>query len=93
MCAAICVGLLVLLVGGSLAFWGLKKRKFIKLKQKFFKKKWWIAIGFCSKNAKTFTAYHPTRVIGQGGSGVVYKGILQNNEIVAIKKSKFCDQS
>lgn len=83
MCAAICVGLLVLLVGGSLAFWGLKKRKFIKLKQ-VFERNGGLLLGFV-KNAKTFTAedlkkatnnYHPTRVIGQGGSGVVFKGIL-----------------
>lgn len=101
MCAAICVGLLVLLVGGSLGFWGLKKRKFIKLKQKFFERNGGLLLGSV-KNAKTFTAedlkkatnnYHPTRVIGQGRFGVVYKGILQNNQIVAIKKSKFCDQS
>ena len=74
MCAAICVGLLVLLVGGSLGFWGLKKRKFIKLKQKFFERNGSLLLGSV-KNAKTFTAedlkkatnnYHPTRVIGQG---------------------------
>ena len=36
MCAGIGVGLLVLLVGGSWIYWGLKKRKLIKFKEKFF---------------------------------------------------------
>ena len=52
MCAAICVGLLVLPVGGSLGFWGLKKRKFIKLKQKFFERNGGLLLGSV-KNAKT----------------------------------------
>lgn len=38
--------------------------------------------------------YHESRVIGQGGYGTVYKGILPpNNREVAIKKSKVSDQS
>ena len=50
--AAICVGLLVLLVGGSLAFWGLKKRKFIKLKQKFFEKNGGLLLGSVKRMPK-----------------------------------------
>ena len=36
MCAGISVGLLLLFVGGSWIYWGLKKRKLIKLREKFF---------------------------------------------------------
>ena len=36
MCAGISVGLLLLFVGGSCIYWGLQKRKLIKLKEKFF---------------------------------------------------------
>ncbi|KAF3450481.1 hypothetical protein FNV43_RR06564 [Rhamnella rubrinervis] len=33
--------------------------------------------------------YHENRIVGQGGYGIVYKGILPTNKVVAIKKSKF----
>ncbi|KAI3926393.1 hypothetical protein MKX01_032581 [Papaver californicum] len=37
--------------------------------------------------------FNPSRIIGKGGHGTVYKGMLPGGEIVAIKKSKLVDET
>jgi serine/threonine protein kinase len=37
--------------------------------------------------------YNKSRILGQGGYGTVYKEVLPDNKVVAIKKSKISDQS
>ncbi|RZC75752.1 hypothetical protein C5167_000195 [Papaver somniferum] len=37
--------------------------------------------------------FNPSRIIGKGGQGTVYKGMLPDGEIVAIKKSKLADET
>uniref|UniRef100_A0A0D9W8X8 Protein kinase domain-containing protein n=1 Tax=Leersia perrieri TaxID=77586 RepID=A0A0D9W8X8_9ORYZ len=38
-------------------------------------------------------SYSESRILGRGGSGTVYKGILPNNSVIAIKKSILFDES
>jgi serine/threonine protein kinase len=96
-------------VGGSWISWALKRRKLLKLKENFFKQNGGLMLqqqlsshrGSVESN-KIFSAeelkkatnnYDKSRVLGQGGYGTVYKGVLPNNKVVAIKKSKISDQS
>ncbi|KAK7850557.1 wall-associated receptor kinase 1 [Quercus suber] len=108
MCVGIGVGLLVLLVGGSWIYWGLKKRKHIQLKEKFFQQNGGILLQQKLSNhqgsveaTKIYSAeelekatnnYNESRVLGQGGYGTVYRGILPDNKVIAIKKSKIGSQ-
>jgi len=84
-----------------------KKRKFIKLKEHFFQQNGGLLLqqqigrhGGSSEIAKVFKVeelkeatnnFDEGKILGQGGQGIVYKGVLQDNRIVAIKKSKVSD--
>ncbi|CAL9015990.1 unnamed protein product, partial [Prunus brigantina] len=90
----------------SWTYWGTKKRRFIKLKEKYFQENGGFLLqqqlasrGGSMERMKIFTAeelekatnnYHESRVLGEGGYGTVYKGILEDDKVVAIKKSKIC---
>ncbi|KAG2708899.1 hypothetical protein I3760_05G214000 [Carya illinoinensis] len=106
---AISIGLLGLFVGGSSIYCGLKRRKLIKLKEKFFEQNGGLLLqqklsnySTSTETAKIFSAeelenatnnYDERRILGQGSYGTVYRGDLPVNKVVAIKKSKLCDQS
>ncbi|XP_059455151.1 putative wall-associated receptor kinase-like 16 [Corylus avellana] len=103
------IGFLVLLVGASWIYWGLKRRKLIKLKEKFFKQNGGLMLQqqlsnfegsvepakiFSTKELKKATNnYDESKILGQGGNGIVFKGVLPGNKAVAIKKSKVFDRS
>ncbi|XP_077215979.1 wall-associated receptor kinase 2-like [Tasmannia lanceolata] len=103
----VCVSLLFLLVSSSWLYWGIKKRRLIKLKEKFFQQNGGMLLQQristnenVTETAKIFTEeelrratdnYDQSRIIGRGGSGTVYKGILSDHRIVAIKKSRVAD--
>ncbi|KAJ0703104.1 putative protein kinase RLK-Pelle-WAK family [Helianthus annuus] len=43
--------------------------------------------------AKATDNFNENRILGRGGQGTVYKGMLTNGRIVAVKKSKLLDES
>ncbi|KAL3715445.1 hypothetical protein ACJRO7_007218 [Eucalyptus globulus] len=86
----------------------MKKRKEIKLKEKCFKRNGGLLLEselsspqgnveksklFNSKDLEKATDnFNEDRILGQGGQGTVYKGMLTDGKIVAIKKSKVIDE-
>ncbi|KAL8226334.1 hypothetical protein R6Q57_016166 [Mikania cordata] len=90
-------------------YYGLKQRRTIKSREMFFKKNGGLILQkilFESKQpthmAKIFAArvlekatnnFNKANVIGQGGYGTVYKGTLEDQTMVAIKKSKSIDET
>ncbi|XXG50356.1 hypothetical protein AAC387_Pa02g4386 [Persea americana] len=79
----------------------------MKLKEKFFQQNGGLMLQqkISTRRSETFKIftieeleratnnYDASTIVGQGGSGIVYKGVLPNNRIVAIKKSKLVDAS
>ncbi|KAL5980106.1 hypothetical protein ACLOJK_036573 [Asimina triloba] len=106
---AVGLGLLALLVTASWLYWGLKKRRLMKLREKFFKQNGGLLLQQqislrqgASETSQIFSAkelekatnnYSESQILGKGGYGTVYRGILSDNRIVAIKKSKIIDEN
>ncbi|KAM4080967.1 hypothetical protein ACJW30_11G057700 [Castanea mollissima] len=98
------LGLLFLLIGGWWSYKAIKKRQNIKRKEKFFKRNGGLLLQqqlssseanvektklFNSKDLEKATDhFNVNRILGQGGQGTVYKGMLADGKIVAVKKSK-----
>ncbi|KAL5583326.1 hypothetical protein UlMin_015768 [Ulmus minor] len=103
------LGALVLAVIAWRLFKFVKKRKAIKRREKFFKQNGGLLLQqeissgktnvektkvFNSKELEKATEnFNTDRVLGQGGQGTVYKGMLTDGKIVAVKKSKIADQT
>ncbi|KAK6140861.1 hypothetical protein DH2020_025393 [Rehmannia glutinosa] len=85
----------------------LKKRRVRRVKQKFFKRNGGLLLEqqmtshdsvlermriFTSKELEKATdRFNESRILGRGGQGTVYKGMLSDGRIVAVKKSKQVD--
>ncbi|XP_022722176.1 wall-associated receptor kinase-like 8 [Durio zibethinus] len=102
------IGTILVLLGTWHLYKVLKRRKTIKMKQKYFKRNGGLLLQqqlscnegnvekirlLTSKELEKATDYYnENRILGQGGQGTVYKGMLTDGSIVAIKKSKMVDE-
>ncbi|KAL5729335.1 hypothetical protein ACHQM5_002306 [Ranunculus cassubicifolius] len=99
-------GFVFLLMGGFWLFLSIMKRKQFKQREMFFEKNGGLLlkqkISSNEESVKIFTSeelkqatnnYDQDRILGQGGSGTVYKGILPDLKIVAIKKSRMMNEN
>ncbi|KAG7647081.1 putative wall-associated receptor kinase 2 RLK-Pelle-WAK family [Arabidopsis thaliana] len=103
------IGFSVIMLGISCLQQKIKHRKNTELRQKFFEQNGGGMLiqrvsgaGPSNVDVKIFTekgmkeatnGYHESRILGQGGQGTVYKGILPDNSIVAIKKARLGNRS
>ncbi|RDX78236.1 Wall-associated receptor kinase 5, partial [Mucuna pruriens] len=101
--------IVILFVGTTSLYLIYQKRKLIKLREKYFQQNGGsillqqlstrenssqITQIFTEEELKKATNnFDESLIIGSGGFGTVFKGILSNNKIVAIKKSKIVDES
>ncbi|KAI9181978.1 hypothetical protein LWI28_020732 [Acer negundo] len=99
---------LLLLIGAWRLHIIIKRRKDIKLKDKYFKRNGGLLLQqqltssdgkvdrsklFNSKELdKATDHFNVDRILGQGGQGTVYKGMLTEGKIIAVKKSKVIDE-
>ncbi|KAK9748520.1 hypothetical protein RND81_02G063600 [Saponaria officinalis] len=103
------IGVVLLLVGSYWLKKYVKRRKQIMQKVKNFKRNGGLLLQQqmssdegVAKTTKSFTVselekatdnFNENRILGQGGQGTVYKGMLMNGKIVAIKKARKVDES
>ncbi|XP_048131327.1 putative wall-associated receptor kinase-like 16 [Rhodamnia argentea] len=101
--------IVLLLFSAGFLYLGIQKRKLIRLKEQYFKQNGGLLLqqqlherDRTTNTMKIFTAeelekatnnYNESRIVGRGGYGTVYKGLLPNDTVVAIKKSKLVDKT
>ncbi|KAK9285644.1 hypothetical protein L1049_024842 [Liquidambar formosana] len=97
-------GVLLLFLGMWWLYKIVKRRKKLRLKKRFFKRNGGLLFEQPEYNvdkSKLFTSkelekatdhYNENRMLGEGGQGTVYKGMLVDGRIVAVKKSKMVDE-
>ncbi|GKC49939.1 wall-associated receptor kinase 2-like protein [Tanacetum coccineum] len=102
-------GFLTILIGLTWLYFVYKKRNLIQLRHKLFQQNGGLLLqqrimtneGNVD-STKVFTAqelekatnnYSEDRILGHGGYGTVYKGILSDQRVVAIKKSRVMDEA
>ncbi|KAA8546467.1 hypothetical protein F0562_002794 [Nyssa sinensis] len=103
------VGITILVIGCSWSYWKIRRIKLYKRRERFYKQNGGLRLEqelskqegsietvkiFSIEELKAATNdFDDSAVIGRGGFGTVYKGVLPQNKIVAIKRSTVVDQS
>ncbi|KAJ0693925.1 putative protein kinase RLK-Pelle-WAK family [Helianthus annuus] len=106
---SISMGILLLVITSYLLYKVIKKTKERRQRKRFFKRNGGLllkqqeeadsslvgkTILFTSRELEKATDnFNENRILGRGGQGTVYKGMLVDGRIVAIKKSKVVDES
>ncbi|THU64094.1 hypothetical protein C4D60_Mb01t22830 [Musa balbisiana] len=106
-------GLIFLLISGMCICVIFQRRKFVKIKERYFREHGgWILLEEIKAKERYFREqglafkifveeelekatdkYDKNRVLGRGGQGTVYKGVLEDSRVVAVKKPKIIDES
>ncbi|XP_058010178.1 putative wall-associated receptor kinase-like 11 [Hevea brasiliensis] len=102
------IGVLVIVFGIQMLCKLMKKGRNIQLKKKFFERNGGLLLqqqltssDGSVKKTQIFTSeelekatdrFNDNRILGQGGQGTVYKGMLADGRIVAVKMSKLVDE-
>ncbi|KAL2318392.1 hypothetical protein Fmac_032268 [Flemingia macrophylla] len=105
----VAAAIVTLFMGSTSLYLIYQKRKLSKLREKYFKQNGGsillqqlstrenssrMTLIFTEEQLKKATNnFDESLIIGSGGFGTVFKGFLENNRIVAIKKSKIVDES
>ncbi|KAJ4759065.1 Wall-associated kinase family protein [Rhynchospora pubera] len=105
----VCLGLVFILAMAIFYYYSrLQKRKLVQMRSVFFRQNggWILQQRLASQGIDSTTRifteeelqkatenYSENRILGRGGYGTVYKGLLSNQQVVAIKRSKLIDES
>ncbi|XP_074275222.1 wall-associated receptor kinase 17-like isoform X1 [Silene latifolia] len=105
-------GVLICMSFMALIYFSIRKKKLIKLREKFFENNGGMLLKqqlapyegkeksngsfkiYSSHELRSITDnYSEARILGKGGYGIVYKGILKDGSAVAVKMSKFVEKT